>query len=56
MYEYKVVSQESDRLQLEEQLNELATQGWRVVAGAGAGSGEYSPVTLILVLERKKSP
>ena len=54
MYEYKVVNAEhTDRL--EEELNKWAAEGWRVVAGAGGGSG-YSSVTLALVLERKKSP
>ena len=55
MYEYKVVSEGIGKPPLEEQLNELAAEGWRVVAGAGGGSG-YSPITLVLVLERKKSP
>ena len=55
MYEYKVVSQVFGGPPLEEQLNELAAKGWRVVAGAGGESG-HSSVTLTLVLERKKTP
>ena len=54
MYEYKVMNAERTDW-LEEQLNKLAAEGWRVVAGAGGGSG-YSPVTLVLVLERRKTP
>ena len=54
MYEYKVVSQVFGGPPVEKQLNELAAEGWRVVAGAGGGEG-HSSVTLVLVLERKKS-
>ena len=53
MYEYKVVNAERTD-SLEKQLNELAAEGWRVVAGAGGGTG-YSYVTLALVLERRKA-
>ena len=54
MYEYRVVNATRTDW-LEEELNKWAAEGWRVVAGAGGGSG-YSPITLVLVLERKKSP
>ena len=57
MYEYKVVYEEMGTSamspSLEEELNKWAAEGWRVVAGGGAGSG-YLPVTLAVVLERKK--
>ena len=54
MYEYKVVNAERTD-SLERTLNELAAEGWRVVAGGAAASGTGLLSALVIVLERRKA-
>ena len=54
MYEYKVVNDvQADSL--EKRLNELAAEGWRVVAGGAAASETGLLSALVIVLERRKA-
>jgi Domain of unknown function (DUF4177) len=53
VYEYKVIRAISLK-NLERELNDLASKGWRVVTGAGTGGGTLGKADGLLIMERPK--